>query len=145
MRRLVWWQWAWLLLATVSLPPVAYHAYQALEDAGRNMRVELIQRYSLWETDPNYRGTPQAWTRFAAMLLNTSQLMRRVREKQGGLTDQIEEDFRRDAALAHGKVIAVYLLGWGVPLALLYGAGWFYQRHRRHQPPGRSASSPPLQ
>ena len=130
MRRLAWWQWAWLLLATASLPPASYHAYQELQSVERDLRVQLIQRYSLWETDPNYRGTPQSWTRFAAMLLNTSQLMRRVREKQGELTDRIEEDFRRDAALAHGKVVVAYALGWATPLALLYGAGWLYQRRK---------------
>jgi len=132
MRRLAWWQWAWLLLAAVSLPPVSYHAYQTLEAVGRDLRVQLIQRYSLWETDPDYRGTPQAWTRFAAILLNTDQLMQRVREKQGEVADQIEENFRRDAAFAQGKVIGLYLLSWGVPLALLYGAGWLYQRKWRH-------------
>ena len=131
MHRLAWWQWAWLLLAIISSAPVSYHAYQSIQNLERDMRVQLIQSYSLWETAPNYRGTPQSWTRFAAILLNTDQLMRRIREQQGGLTDQIEEDFRRDSALAHGKVIAVYLLGWGIPLALLYGAGWLYQRRKR--------------
>ena len=130
MRRWAWWQWIWLLIAAISLPPVSYYAYQASQDVQRDMRVQLIQRYSLWESDLNYRGTPQAWTRFAAMLLNTSQLMRRVREKHGELAEKIEEDFMRDSALAQGKVIAAYLLGWGAPLALLYGAGWLYQRRK---------------
>ncbi len=130
MRRLAWWQWAWLLVAVTSLAPVSYYAYQTSQNVQRDMRVQLIQRYSLWESDPNYRGTPQSWTRFAAMLLNTSQLMRRVREKHGELADKIEEDFGRDSALAQGKVIAVYLLSWGAPLALLYGAGWLYQRRK---------------
>jgi hypothetical protein len=131
MRRLAWWQCAWLLLATSSLAPVSYHAWQALEDVQRDLRVQLIRQYSLWETDPNYRGTPQAWTRFAAMLLNTDPLMRRVHEKQGEVADKIEEDFQRNAFFGYGKVIVLYCLGWGAPLALLYGAGWLYQRKKR--------------
>ena len=125
-----WWQLAWLLVAAVSLAPVSYYAYQELQKVQRELRVQLIQRYSLWESDPNYRGTPQAWTRFAAMLLTNGQLMRRVREKHGALTEKIEEDFQRDSALAQGKVIVVYLSGWAIPLALLYGAGWLYQRRK---------------
>ena len=80
MPRFAWWQWAWLLVAAVSLAPVSYYAYQALQNVQRDLRVQLIQRYSLWESDQNYRGNPQSWTRLAAMLLNTSQLLRRVRE-----------------------------------------------------------------
>jgi hypothetical protein len=131
MRRLARWQCAWLLLATISLAPVSYHAWQALQEVQRDLRVQLIRQYSLWETEPNYRGTPQAWTRFAAMLLNTDQLMRRVREKQGDVADKIEEDFQRDVFFAYGKVIVLYLLSWSAPLAPLYGAGWLYQRKKR--------------
>ena len=131
LRPLARWLWAWLLLATVSLPPAAYYAYQESQQVARALRVQLIERYSLWETDPAYRGTPQAWTRFAAWLLDSDQLLERVRAKHGALAEQIELEFRRDAALAHGKVIAVYLLGWGVPVALLYGAGWLYERRKQ--------------
>jgi len=129
-RSIAWWQWAWLLLAAVSLPLAAYHAYQESQQVARALRVQLIERYSLWESDPLYRGTPQSWTRFAAWLLDIDQLMERVRAKHGALADQIELDFRRDTALAYGRIIAVYLLGWGAPLGLLYGAGWLYQRRR---------------
>lgn len=130
-QRLARWQWAWLLLAAASLPPVAYLAYQALQETERFMHVQLIQHYSLWETDPRYAGTPQSWTRFAAMLLSTGQLMRRVREKHGALADQIEQDFQLDAVIARSKIIAVHLAAWGAPLALLYAAGWFIQRRKR--------------
>ena len=106
---MAWWQWAWWLVAAISLAPVSYYAYQALQNVQRDMRIQLIQRYSLWESDPNYRGTPQAWTRFAAILLNTSQLIRRVREKHGDLAEKIEEDFRRDSALAQGKGTTIFL------------------------------------
>jgi hypothetical protein len=141
MRRLAWWQWVWLLLAAGSLPLAAYYGYQESQQVARALRVQLIQRHSLWEADPHYRGTPQAWTRFASMLLDIDQLMERVRAKHGALADQIELDFRRDAALAHGKVIGVYLLGWGTPLGLLYGAGCLYQRRKRQSPPRAGARS----
>lgn len=133
MRRLAGWQWAWLLIAVASFPPVAYYAYHALLDSGRLGRVQLIERYSLWEADPQYPGTPKTWTRFAAMLLNTGQLMQRVREKHGALADQIEQDFEFDTALARSKIIAVHLAAWGAPLALLYGAGWLIERRRRRR------------
>ena len=129
--RYAWWQWAWLLLVAVSALPTAYYAYQELQQTERISRVQLIDRYRLWETDPLYRGTPQSWTRFAARLLNTDQLIEHVRVKQGALADQIEEDFRRDIALARGDVIAIYLSAWGMPLALVYGAGWLIERRRR--------------
>ena len=131
--RYAWWQWAWLLLAAVSALPTAYYAYQELQQTERILRMQLIERYSLWETDPLYRGTPQSWTRFAARLLNTDQLIEHVRVKHGALADQIEQDFRLDTALARGKVIAIYLSAWGVPLALMYSAGWLIDRRRRSQ------------
>jgi hypothetical protein len=64
------------------------------------------------------------------MPLTTGQLMRRVRERHGELAEKIAEDFNRDSALAQGKVVALYLLAWGVPVALLYAAGWYYERRR---------------
>lgn len=127
---LSWWQRAWLVLAAVSLPLTAYYAWLATEQADRDLRVQLIQRYSLWEADPQYRGTPQAWTRFASFLLNTEQLMERVRAKYGALAEPIELDFRRDKVFAQGRVIVIYLLGWGMPLGVLYAAGLLYERRR---------------
>src|SRR5687768_9218322 len=100
-RPLARWQWAWVFAALVSAPPVAYHAYQAVQENGRAARMQLIERYSLWESDAQYRASPQAWTRFAARLLNTAQLMQRVRDKHGALADQIEQDFEFDTALSH--------------------------------------------
>jgi len=130
MRGLAGWQWAWLLLAAASLLPVAYYAYQALQDNDRAARVQLIERYSLWETDPRYAGTPQAWTRFAARLLNERQLMQKVREKHGALADQIEQDYEFDTSLTQARIVAGYLAAWGAPLALLYGVGWLVARRR---------------
>ena len=142
-RYLAWWQWAWLAVAACSFVPVTSYAYQEMINVQRAMRVQLIERYSLWESDPTYKGSPQAWTRFASMLLNTGQLMRRVRARHGDLTDRIEEDFNRDFAFAQGKVVALYLLGWGMPLAVLYAAGWCYQRRRAPSPADMKDSKKP--
>lgn len=131
MRALARWQWAWLFAAVISLLPVAYYAYQALQENDRAARMQLIERYSLWESDPQYRGSPQNWTRFAARLLNTAQLFERVRDKQGPLTDQIEQDYEFDAALSRARILAAYLAAWAVPLALVYGAGWLAVRRAR--------------
>ena len=122
------WQWGWLLLALVSFPPTAYFAYVDTLEAARVARVQLIEHYRLWETAPDYAGTPQAWTRFAAWLLDTDQLMERVRIKHGALAEQIEIDFRRDLLLVCGRTAGGYLLLWMTPLALLYGAGRWYRR-----------------
>jgi len=127
---LAWWQWTWLALAIASFLPTAYYAFQESQQVGRALRAQLIESCSLWETDPAYRGTPQAWTRFASFLLDTDQLFDRVRMKYGALAEQIELDFRRDAAVAYGKVVVSYLLAWGLPISLLYAAGWLSQRRR---------------
>ena len=64
--------WAWLIVAALTLLPAAYFAYLDSGEAARVMRVRLIEHYRLWETAPEYAGTPQAWTRFAAWLLDTT-------------------------------------------------------------------------
>lgn len=116
------------MLAIASALPAAYYANQELQQVERALHTQMIERYSLWETEPLYRGTPREWTRFAAWLLDADQLMERVRMKHGALADPIEQDFRRDRVFAMGKVVAIYLSGWGIPLALLYGAGAFFSR-----------------
>lgn len=126
------WQWGLLLLAVLTLLPAAYFAYQDTLEAGRVQRVQLIERYRLWETAPEYRGTPQSWTRFAAWLLDTDQLLERVRVQQGALAEQIETDFRRDLVLVYGRIAGGYLLLWMAPLALLYGIGIFRRRRQRN-------------
>ena len=123
-------QWICLLVAALSLPAVVYFAYQDATETSRELRIQLIQRYSLWETDPGYRGTPQSWTRFAAWLLDTDQLLERVRATHGEIAEQVEQDFRRDMVLAAGRVVAGYLAAWLLPLAALYGAGLLYRRRR---------------
>jgi len=128
--RTAWWRRLWLFAAAVSLPVAAYFAYQESREVAQSLRVELIQRYSLWETDPAYRGSPRDWTRFAAWLLNNEQLLERARAKYGALADQIELDFRRDAALAFGRVALIYALAWGAPVGMLYGLGLLLERRR---------------
>jgi hypothetical protein len=131
--RLARWQWVWIAIAALSFAPAAYHAHQSIQDTTRDLRVQLIQRYSLWEVDRQYRGTPQSWTRFAAWLLNTEQLMQRVQEKYGKLAPEIEKDFERDTAFAVSGVVAVHALAWGVPLGLLYALGWLYAWRRARE------------
>lgn len=126
------WQWGVLALAAVTLVPIVWFAYADTLEAARVARVQLIEHYHLWETAPDYAGTPQAWTRFAAWLLDTDQLMERVRVKHGAVAEQIEVDFRRDLLLVCGRIIGAYLLFWLTPLVLLYGAVRLYQR--RWQP-----------
>ena len=123
--------WAWLIVAALTLLPAAYFAYLDSGEAARVMRVRLIEHYRLWETAPEYAGTPQAWTRFAAWLLDTDQLMERVRMREGALAEQIEIDYRRDMLLVCGKIIGAYLLAWLTALALLFGAARLYRRRAR--------------
>ena len=52
--------------------------------------------------------------------------------QQGALAEQIEQDFRRDLVLVYGRIAGGYLLLWMAPLALLYGIGYFYLRHRQN-------------
>ena len=129
--QLAAWQWGLLALAVVSFVPLAWLAYVDTLEAARVARVQLIEHYRLWETAPDYAGSPQAWTRFAAWLLDTDQLMERVRVLHGALAEQIETDFRRDLVLVCGRTIVAYLLLWLAPLALFYGVAWLYRRRRR--------------
>ncbi len=118
-------------MAIVSLVPLAWLAYVDTLKAARVARVQLIEHYRLWESAPDYAGSPQAWTRFAAWLLDTDQLMERVRAMHGALAEQIELDFRRDLVLICGRTIVAYLLLWLAPLALLYGLVRLHQRRAR--------------
>jgi hypothetical protein len=67
------------------------------------------------------------------MLLTSRQLMQRVREKHGAVADQIEQDLEFDTTLAQSRIIAGYIGAWGAPLALLYGAGWLFERRKRRR------------
>lgn len=124
-----WRQW-WLLCALLAATPTIYFGNQALLQTRLEIDTRLIVNERLWESDPAYRGSPQNWTRFAAWLLDSEQLLERLRQLKPAQAEQIEEEYRRDAMLAYTGVIARYLALWGVPLALVYAALVFVERRR---------------
>ena len=84
----------------------------------------------MWESDPGYAGTAQNWTRFAAWLLSSEQLLERMRVLQPAHAESIEEEYRRDATLALGAVLLRYLAIWGVPIGVAYGIAVLFKRRR---------------
>lgn len=124
-----WRQW-WLLCALLAATPTIYFVNQALLQTRLEIDTRLIVNEHLWESDPAYRGSPQNWTRFAASLLDSEQLLERLRQLKPAQAEQIEEEYRRDAMLAYTGVIARYLALWGAPLALAYAALAFVERRR---------------
>jgi hypothetical protein len=133
-QRRSWWRIAWVILAVAYAAPIVYIAYGRVVEVTRQARVGLIVQHRLWELDPGYQGTPQAWTRFAERLLTDSQLMRRVRARYGELAREIELDYRRDLTMAQGEVVVVAAAAWALPLAALYGIGFIAARSRRPPP-----------
>ena len=129
------WKIAWVILAIVYAAPISYFAYNRLAEVTQQARERLIMQHRLWEVDPEYQGTPKAWTRLASRLLTDNQLMRRVRVRYGELSREIELDYRRDLSLAQMEVIAAYAAAWGIPLGTLYGLGILLARRRRAPPP----------
>ena len=73
------WRAWWLLLAVLSAMPTAYFANQALLQTKVELQMRLIVQNSLWESDASYAGSPRDWTRFAAWLLDTEQLLAMLR------------------------------------------------------------------
>ena len=144
MPRVVWWKVAWLLVAVAYAVPVAYLAYGRLNQITRQARTQLIVQHRLWELHPEYPGTPEAWTRFATLLLTDGQLMRRVRSKYGELATDIELDYKRDLAIAHAEVVSVAAAAWAGPLGVLYLAGFLAARRRRVEPPAPTAPDKPV-
>ena len=125
------WQIALIILAVAYAVPLAYVAYNRLGEVARQARERLIVEYRLWELHPEYKGTPQAWTRFASRLLTHGQLLRRVHVKYGALATEIELDYRRDLSVAQGEVVLVVVAAWGIPVGALYGLGILLTRRRR--------------
>ncbi len=125
------WKIALVILAVAYAAPLAYVAYNRLGEVARQARERLIVQYRLWELHPEYKGTPQAWTRFASRLLTDGQLLRRVRAKYGALGTEIELDYRRDLSVAQGVVVLVAVAAWGIPVGALYGIGILVTRRRR--------------
>ena len=133
-RRTVLWRAAWVLVALAYAAPVAYFAYGRLTEVAQRARERLIVEYRLWELHPEYKGSPQAWTRFAARLLTDSQLLRRVRLVERDAATDIELDYRRDLTIAQGEVVLAALAAWAAPMGIIYGIGCLVARHRRAVP-----------
>jgi len=130
--RRVWaWKLALLLIAAAYAWPVYWAADSRVQEVTRKQRTQLIVRHQLWELDPDYAGTPQTWTRFAAMLLSDGQILRRVHRKYGELGREIELDYRRDLFIAQAQVILTASAIWALPVVALYGIGAFVGRRRR--------------
>jgi hypothetical protein len=124
------WRTIWFALAVLTAIPTAYHANQALLQTRLELHTRLIVDNSLWESDPSYAGSPRDWTRFAAWLLDTGQLLERVRTLHAAEAESIEQEYRRDVLLAFGGVIARFLFWWGAPVALAFAAGRISERRR---------------
>lgn len=132
--------WAWkaalFLIAAAYAWPVYWAAKERVEEVTRKQRHQLIIRHQLWELDPEYAGTPETWTRFAAILLSDRQLLRRVHRKYGALGRDIGLDYRRDLFIARAEVILTAGVIWALPLAALYGIGvWLGRRRKSPTPP----------
>lgn len=139
----VWpWKVVFLLLAAIYAWPVISIAYERVQQVNLKQRQQLIIRHQLWELDPEYAGTAEAWTRFASMLLSDRQLMRRVQKKYGALAEQIEADYQRDRFIAQAEVVLVAGACWALPLALVYGIGAIVGQRRR-KPAHREELEPP--
>ena len=131
----VWaWKLALLLIAATYAWPVYWAAESRVQEVTRKQRTQLIVRHQLWELDPGYAGTPETWTRFAAILLSDGQILRRVHRKYGSLGREIELDYRRDLFIAQAQVILTAGAIWALPIAALYGIGAFVGRRRRPVP-----------
>jgi hypothetical protein len=124
------WRAAWLAIAVLSAIPTVYFTNQELLQTRLELDTRLIVQYSLWESDPAYRGSSRNWTRFAAWLLDSEQLLERARTLHPAEAASIEEEYRRDALLAYGGVIAEFLGWWGIPLALAYATCLLVERRR---------------
>ena len=137
--------WAWtaalVLVAAAYAWPVYWAAKERVEQVTLTQRQQLIVRHQLWELDPGYAGTPQAWTRFASMLLSDRQLLRRIHRKYGALGRDIELDYRRDLFIAQAEVVLTAAAAWGLPLAALYGIGAWVSRRRKPAPPPETHSA----
>ncbi|MEK6594815.1 MAG: hypothetical protein AABZ67_17230 [Pseudomonadota bacterium] len=125
------WRFAWLALAAAYAFAVGWAAYNRVMSVTYQARAQLIVQYRLWELHPEYKGTPQFWTRLASRLLTDRQLMTRVYAKHAELAPQIELDYRNHLTIAQAEVVVVALALWAAPLAALYAGGLAVVRLRR--------------
>jgi len=124
------WRLWWCALAALAAIPAVYCANRELLQTRLELDTRLIVEQRLWESDPGYAGTAQNWTRFAAWLLSSEQLLERMRVLQPAHAESIEEEYRRDATLALGAVLLRYLAIWGVPIGVAYGVAVLFERRR---------------
>lgn len=137
------WSYAWIALAILYAIPIGIRAYDRVIDVTRSARAQLIVQHRLWELHPEYRGTPEIWTRAASRLLTDRQLMVRMRAKYGDRTEQLELEYRSDLTIAQAEVVLTAAAIWGLPVAALYGIGVVVARRRRRLPPPPPAPEPP--
>lgn len=138
-KSLLIWRGLWALLALAYAWPIASTGHERLLRVNEQARARLIVRHHLWESQADFRGRPEAWTRAAARLLTDGQLLRRVALKYGAAGEQIAIDYRRDLAVARAEVVLTWFALWAVPLAALYGIVAFA---RRRPSPRRPAPAP---
>ena len=124
------WRLWWCALAALAAIPAVYCANRELLQTRLELDTRLIVEQRLWESDPGYAGTAQNWTRFAAWLLSSEQLLERMRVLQPAHAESIAEEYRRDAVLAYGGVIAQYFALWGAPFGIAYVIGFMLERRR---------------
>ena len=136
------WFYAWIAMAILYAVPIAMRAYDRVIDVTRKAREHLIVEHRLWELHPEYRGTPETWTRFASRLLTDRQLMVRMRAKYGERAEQMELEYRSDLTIAQAEVVVGAAALWGVPVAVLYGIGMLAARRRRPPPPPPAPERP---
>jgi hypothetical protein len=129
------WRAGLIVVAFVLAIPAGWKAYDQLTDITFQARYRLIIQHRLWEMHPEYRGSPQVWSRTAARLLTDRQLMMRVRSRYGELAQQIELDYRRDLTLAQIEITAFWVAAWGLPVGLMLAMGMFRERRPKAPPP----------
>jgi hypothetical protein len=125
---------SWILIAALAAAAwaglIAWQVTPRISAAGTEARTRLIQENRLWETDPQYSGTPKAWTYFAAWLLTDGQLLERVRAREPERADAIEADYQRDRFLALAPLLLGAAAAWGAPIGVVAGALWWRRRRR---------------
>jgi hypothetical protein len=120
-----------VILAVVTVVPVGVVTYQRVQQVRQDARANFIRLHRLWELHPEFKGTPETWTRFASRLLTDRQIMFRVNAKYGALAEQIELDYRRDLTIAQSEVVFGALGIWALPLLAVYGIGYILIRRPR--------------
>jgi hypothetical protein len=110
---------------------IAWHVAPRIAEAGREARTRLIQETRLWESDPQYPGTPKAWTYFAAWLLTDGQLLERVHARMPERADAIEADYERDRFLALAPIVLAAAGAWAAPIGAVAAGLWWRRRRRR--------------